>query len=84
MAHTTKLTLAFLSDSDRSERNDEIELSDRDFQKFVKAGREIVERRGEFSAKEMDAITDLDYARLGASAAHGSEAYSLACASYLA
>lgn len=81
--NTTTLKLSYLDDS-RTERSEEIEVDATELARLANAGRRIVSDRGEFSADEIEGMDVVQLARLAASAERGSEAYSLACSSYLA
>lgn len=78
-----KIHTTYLNTDTRTVQHRDIELSDDNFVKALKAGRKIVEERGEFTEREMSEISDVSYATLAVSNTQGENAYSLACARYL-
>ena len=78
-----KIHTTYLNTDTRTVQHRDMELSDDNFVKALKAGRKIVEERAEFTEKEMAEISDIAYATLAVSNTQGENAYPLACARYL-
>lgn len=80
----TTLLLTYLDDDDATEINTRKDVDAEQLVTLSALGRRIVEAHGEFSAVEIAEFDDVQLARLGASSEMGGDAYSLACADYLA